>query len=141
MSSIAISEAAKILKVSVKTLQRWDDDNTLPAIREEVSNTRVYDEELVRGYKEYLFARAKEKNHLNKLGPIRQNIEKFLVTKPLAPGESPQVLDGLELESAYKALDQWNEMEREFREETAKFTPLLIKLDSIRKAKQRNEKT
>lgn len=135
MSNILISAAAEILNVSVKTMQRWDDDNTFPAIREEVSNTRIYDENLVREYKEYIFARAKEKDHLKKLGPIRQEIERFLVTKPLAEGEKPQVFNGQELETAYRALDQWNEMEREFREETAKFTPLLIKLDEMRKAK------
>lgn len=137
MSNISISQAAEILRISVKTMQRWDEDDTFPAPREEVSKNRIYDEGLVREYREYLFARAKEKNHLKKLGPIIQEVERFIVTRPLAVGEKTPVFNGQELETAYKALDQWNEMEREFREETVKFIPLLKKLDEIRKEKSK----
>jgi DNA (cytosine-5)-methyltransferase 1 len=39
---LSISEAAKLLKKSTKTLRRWDDEGKLTAVREPMSNYRVY---------------------------------------------------------------------------------------------------
>lgn len=142
MSYISISEAAKILKVSIKTMHRWDEDNTFPALREEVSQARIYDMAVVLDYKNWREARGREKAHLRKLGPIRQKIEKYLVTQPLAPGEKTKVFDGQEMGKAYKALDEWNERNRELREYSMKFFDVVKAIDKIRRAKQNqnNEK-
>lgn len=135
MSKISISQASQILNVSIKTLQRWDEDNTFPALREEVSNNRIYDEEIVREFKAWREARANEKDHLKRLDPIRQNIEKFIVTQPLNPGESPKVFDGKEMSAAYKDLDEWNDKHRQLREESIKHFDVLKKLEAIRRSK------
>lgn len=37
-----ISEAAELLNKSTKTLRRWDDEGKLVAVREPMSNYRVY---------------------------------------------------------------------------------------------------
>lgn len=139
MSKLSISEAAKILKVSVKTMHRWDKDNTFPALREEVSHARVYDMAVVLDYKNWREAREREKTHLRELGPLRQKIEKYLVTQPLAPGEKTKVFDGKEMGEAYKALDEWNERNRELREYSMKFFDVLKEIEKIRRAK-RNQK-
>lgn len=138
MSNISISEAAKILDVAIKTMQRWDEDNTFPALREEVSNSRFYDEGIVREYKKYRDARVTEKHHLRKLGPIRQNIDKYLATQPLSPGEAPKGFDGKEFHIAYQALDQWTGKHHELRAHSMKFFDVLEKIDSIRKLKAKN---
>ncbi|MCC6571916.1 MAG: DNA (cytosine-5-)-methyltransferase [Chitinophagales bacterium] len=39
---LSISEAAKLLNKSTKTLRRWDDEGKLSAVREPMSNYRVY---------------------------------------------------------------------------------------------------
>src|SRR5699024_4506489 len=39
---LTISETAKLLKKSTKTLRRWDEEGKLTAIREPISNYRVY---------------------------------------------------------------------------------------------------
>jgi len=39
---LSISEAAKLLKKSTKTLRRWDEEGKLNAVREPISNYRVY---------------------------------------------------------------------------------------------------
>lgn len=39
---LTISEAAKLLNKSTKTLRRWDDEGKLSAVREPISNYRVY---------------------------------------------------------------------------------------------------
>lgn len=54
---LTISETAKLLNKSTKTLRRWDDEGKLSAVREPISNYRVYRKEDV----ERLFA-----NFLNK---------------------------------------------------------------------------
>lgn len=49
---LTISETAKLLNKSTKTLRRWDEEGKLTAIREPMSNYRVYKREEV----ETLFA-------------------------------------------------------------------------------------
>src|SRR5690606_22988064 len=49
---LTISETAKLLNKSTKTLRRWDEEGKLSAVREPISNYRVYRREEV----ETLFA-------------------------------------------------------------------------------------
>lgn len=44
---LTISETAKLLNKSTKTLRRWDEEGKLPAVREPMSNYRVYKKEEV----------------------------------------------------------------------------------------------
>ena len=39
---LTISETAKLLNKSTKTLRRWDEEGKLTAVREPMSNYRVY---------------------------------------------------------------------------------------------------
>ena len=44
---LTISETAKLLNKSTKTLRRWDEEGKLSAVREPMSNYRVYRKEEV----------------------------------------------------------------------------------------------
>ncbi|MFK7950302.1 MAG: DNA (cytosine-5-)-methyltransferase [Saprospiraceae bacterium] len=49
----SISEAAKILGKSKETLRRWDREGKLPAVREPISNYRVYEKKQLSLFKEF----------------------------------------------------------------------------------------
>ena len=64
---LTISETAKLLNKSTKTLRRWDEEGKLSAVREPISNYRVYKKEEV----ETLFA-----EFLNK--DVQDNVSNFV---------------------------------------------------------------
>lgn len=64
---LTISETAKLLNKSTKTLRRWDEEGKLSAVREPMSNYRVYKKEEV----ESLFA-----EFLNK--DVQDNVSNFM---------------------------------------------------------------
>jgi|SRR3989344_9051876 len=132
MSLISLQQAAKKLGISTRTLLRWDEDGTFPAEHEEVSKTRVYEEETVEVYARYLLVRKKHREHLNKLGPIQAKKSKFIVTKPLNPYEPTQGHKYEEMKAAYEAIHEWEKTYKEIEEEENKFYDFLKKLHSKR---------
>src|SRR5690606_33239820 len=64
---LTISETAKLLNKSTKTLRRWDEEGKLSAVREPMSNYRVYKKEEV----ESLFS-----EFLNK--DVQDNVSNFM---------------------------------------------------------------
>lgn len=64
---LTISETAKLLNKSTKTLRRWDEEGKLSAVREPISNYRVYKKEEV----ETLFA-----NFLN--NDVQDNVSNYV---------------------------------------------------------------
>lgn len=58
---LTISETAKLLNKSTKTLRRWDDEGKLSAVREPISNYRVYrKEEVLELFSDFVQINAKE---------------------------------------------------------------------------------
>ena len=57
---IPISEAAELLKVSIMTLRRWDDNNRLSSIRKGESGHRYYRRKDIEVFLEDLFKLAKD---------------------------------------------------------------------------------
>ena len=129
MSKISISQAAKILGVSTKTLMRADKDGSFPAEREEVSRARVYDQSTVEKLAEWLDLRRRHKEHLRKLGPLREALDKFIPKKPLEPFQNPEVYDGKKLKEAVDAMQEWKDAEAKISEEYAKFSGFFYRLE------------
>lgn len=70
MSYIAVGQAAKILGVNKRTLQRWDESGRFSPDREEVSRVRVYEEVEVRLLKTLLDHEKKYEGNLRKLREV-----------------------------------------------------------------------
>lgn len=130
MSLLSLQQAAKKLGISTRTLLRWDEDGTFPAAHEEVSKTRVYDEEIVEVYARYMAVRKTHREHLNKLGAIQASLSKFIVTKPLNPFEPTQVHKYEEMKKAYDAKHEWDKQYKKIEEEENKFYDFLKRIRS-----------
>lgn len=130
MSYINISETAKILKVSTKTLIRWDEDGQFPAERETVSRGRIYDAAIVEKARQWLELRRKHRELLNKLGPIREELSRFIVTKPLEPLENPKMFNGEELSKAVKAMQDWEDQLEGLEKEYSRFSTFYWRIEA-----------
>jgi DNA (cytosine-5)-methyltransferase 1 len=116
----SLSEVADLLSVSKETLRRWDRNGKLIAIREPMSNYRMYKKEQLRIFDELDFLFHKE-DHTNKVIPNRdyQSIELFAGAGGLALGLEKAGIKCLALNEidpwACKTLranrPQWNVME------------------------------
>ena len=120
MSKITISQAAKILGVSKKTLMRWDKPGLFPARRESVSNVRIYDKEGVEKLAEWFDLRKKHLNHLKKLKPINDECRRFISTRPLDPYNPPKGHNLRDMKKAFNKMKQWqcdlNELRKKYIE-------------------------
>lgn len=113
MSYLKISEAAKILGVNKMTLIRWDKEGLFPANREQISNIRYYDEAKVRKVAKWFKLRAKHRELLKRLDPIRKNLDRFIDTTPLSEQKNPTMH---KFEDMKKAFDDMNTWEKEHKE-------------------------
>ncbi len=120
---ITSTEAAKILKVNKLTLIRWDKEGKFPPTVKESSGRRMYNKNFVESHAKWLDLRKRHRKHLNLLGPIRTEANKF-VGKQLTPGE-PLVtyLDLAEMKKAYDAMDDWNKKEKKITSEYSMLPP------------------
>ena len=99
----SISEVADILGKSTETLRRWDRDGKLPAVREPMSNYRVYSEDQLELFPE--FKNAQKKEHGNNVSPNHQYsvLELFAGAGGLAVGLEKA---GLKC-AALNEIDKW----------------------------------
>ncbi|MFK8104638.1 MAG: DNA cytosine methyltransferase, partial [Saprospiraceae bacterium] len=67
----SLSEASKILGKSKETLRRWDRDGKLSAIREPISNYRVYKKEQLNLFNDFLMNNVEDEVD-NFVKPIQQ---------------------------------------------------------------------
>ncbi len=123
MSYLRISQAAKLLQVSTRTLMRWDQEGKFPAHREQVSKIRFYDESDVINHAIWFKLRRKHKTHLKKLGAIRSEIDKYIVTQPLNTGENPKFHKFEDMKKAFDALRDWEKEEKEILKEYSHLAP------------------
>lgn len=120
MSYIKISQAAKILEVSTRTMLRWDKEGKFPAHKEPVSLMRFYDEVDIINHSIWFKLRRKHKAHLRKLGAIREEVNKHVRTQPLEIGYKPVFHNIEDMKKAYDALNNWNKVHKAIIEEYAK---------------------
>lgn len=107
MPKILISEAAKILRVSKRTLMRWDEDGKLKPERDTKSGNRLYDRQDM-----------KRLAHLRKLPAIQKKIEQYAATTPLNPLVPPKPNQSNELEEMKEAFKSIRDWERKWRKLT-----------------------
>jgi|GEM_PF-3160934 len=125
MIKITIGEAAKILSVNKKTLMRWDETDMFPAEREPVSKIRIYDKAIVEKTARWFDLRKRHKEHVHKITAIQANIDRFISTRPLSPGENLKGMSTEEAREMKKAFDvrrEWFKEEDEFDKEYVEFT-------------------
>jgi DNA-binding transcriptional MerR regulator len=119
---LTISEAAKILGISSRSLMRWDEEGIFSA-REIASNNRVYFRDDVEMVKKWMDLRKKHRQHLKKLGPIRKELDKFLVITPLIPGKPIEHFWNIEdLRGPYNNMKEWEKIEDEITQEYSQFS-------------------
>lgn len=122
MNKVTIGEAAKILKRNKRTLMRWDEVGFLPAKREEVSNIRYYDREVIEKVARWFDLRKREKEHLEKLPAINQKRSKFISVVPLDPMVNPKPQNAEEMRQVYKEYNEWKAKYDALQEEYTEFT-------------------
>lgn len=120
MVKISIAEAAKILKVSKKTLIRWDESGRYPAIRTSAGKARFYDEEDIKNHALWFEIRRKDKAHNRTLTAIRKEADRFSATVPLQLGVRTKPHKYEEMKKAYDALGNWEKVNREIHAEYSK---------------------
>ncbi|APY08163.1 DNA (cytosine-5-)-methyltransferase [Winogradskyella sp. J14-2] len=100
----SISEAAKILDKNPETLRRWDNEGRLKAVREPISNYRVYKKEQLEIFPEYksYFDKLDEGNYVEALKEF-QVLELFAGAGGLAIGMEKA---GLKCK-ALNEIDKW----------------------------------
>src|SRR5690348_13220835 len=106
---IAISEAATMLGVNKKTLQRWDTSGKFPAFKEKISGTRYYAFKDIKNLALLFEIKRKHRENNKKLYDIRKEADKFSAIIPLVRGETRQAQDGESMRAAYKKLHEWKE--------------------------------
>lgn len=110
MSYLKISQAAKLLGVSTRTLMRWDKDGKFLADhKEKLSGIRFYDEVDVRNHVFWFELRRKHKENLRKLDKVNADLEQFRVTQPLQAGQTPKFHKYEDMKRAYDALREWKD--------------------------------
>lgn len=120
MSYIRISQAAKLLRVNIRTLMRWDNQGKFIANREPLSKIRFYDEKDITNHVIWFEIRRKHKTHLRKLKVIRDEVDKFISTQPLEFGENPKFHKYEDMKKAYDSLHVWEKEEKEIVSEYSK---------------------
>ena len=119
---MTISQAANYLGVSTKTMMRWDADGVIPAQRDPITNSRLYHPIVLEKVKKWLDLRKRHKDLLNKLGPIRARIDKFLAIKPLDPYSPTRPVKFEEMKAAFEDMGVWKKKHDEIYKEYADFT-------------------
>jgi len=119
---LTISQAAKILGVNKKTLMRWDEAGWLRAKRDPLNNARLYDEEVIWKVEKWYDLRRRHKEHLSKLKPIRENVDRFLPKTPLDLTTPTQLHKLEDMKKAFDDLREWEKKQKEIYEEYSGFT-------------------
>lgn len=119
---LSTQEAADFLKVSKKTLMRWDSEGHFPTERESVTSARIYHLKDIEMAKKWLDLREKHRMHLKKLPNIQKELDRILVTNPLIPGEPDKHFWGIEeIKKPFEAMNKWEEEEKKIFEEYSQF--------------------
>jgi len=122
MTKITTGKVAKVLGVTKRTFLRWDKEGIIPFEREEISKTRLYNPFVIEKVKQWLDLRKKHKEHLKKLGPIRENLDQFITRKPLDPFNPPKLHRYEDMKKAFDDLHRWEKELKEIYKEYAEFT-------------------
>ncbi len=107
---LTIEETAKELKVSTKTLYRWDFRGYfVPTIKK--PNIRLYDSQVVEYWRMMLNLDRDFKRHLKLLDELRARLNKYNLEQNYVPGKNLKFLtdkDVKHFSDACEAMEKWN---------------------------------
>ena len=114
---MTIKQVADELKVSTKTLRRWEEKGYLVPDREETTRIRLYHPYLINYWKKLLELDRTLKKHLGLLDGLRKELDKHMLEQVYKPGESLKLLDFESFNKAYETMEKWeNDYKRLFNE-------------------------
>ena len=105
MLTIMSGEACKILKISKRTLYRWEKEGRIRSVRDGVLNVRVYDPAYIEMVKKIIDLDKQEKEHLAKLPGILEEEKKHHLEQDYHPGKPLKLSTEEEVEAAMRAFD------------------------------------
>jgi len=130
MSQITASEASTILKISKRTLFRWEKEGKIRSVRDGILKVRVYDKEYIEMVKKILELNNKEKEHLTKLPEILDQVKKHCLEQDYIPGKPLKFLIESDVEAAMKAFgaeEKWMDKHRQILNELFSFPRDIIR--------------
>ena len=127
---VTISEAANLLGISKKTLDRWDRLKICEPYFEELSKTRFYLKSDLEKLKNYWILRKIHKDHISRLEPIRKEIDKFIVTTTLSNPLKIQSFENTNLmKDAFDKMTKWEEEHKKIIKEYSEYKNLIYRFD------------
>jgi len=105
MSNILAGDACKILKISKRTLYRWEKEGRVRSARDGMLNVRVYDPAYIEMVKKIIDLDKQEKEHLAKLPGILEEEKKHHLEQDYHPGKPLKLSTEEEVEAAMRAFD------------------------------------
>ena len=126
---LTIEEAAATLKVSVRTLLRWEEKGYFVPHKKE-PNIRLYDPAVVGYWEIMLGLDRKLKEHLKLLSELRENLNKHNLEQDYIPGKKLKLMTEEDLKSfseAYEAMEQWNKDYKKILQSIMNFPRTMLK--------------
>jgi excisionase family DNA binding protein len=130
MSQITASEVSTILKISKRTLFRWEKEGKIRSVRDGILKVRVYDKDYIKMVKNILELNKKEKEHLAKLPEILDQVKKHCLEQDYIPGKPLKLSTRADVEAAMKAFDdeeKWMDKHKQILNELFSFPRDIIK--------------
>lgn len=124
MSYITASEVSKILKISKRTLFRWEEQGKIRSERDGILKTRVYDKDYIAIVQKIIELNEQEKAHLSKLPKIREMIKENMLEQDYVPGKKLKLMNEQDVEvsmKAFKAEEDWMDEHKRLLDELFSF--------------------
>lgn len=115
MSQITANDASLILKVSKRSLFRWEKEGRIRSVRDGILRVRVYNKDYIEMVKNILELDKKEKEHLKKFPEIRNQVKKHLMEQDYMPEKPLKLLTSSDIEASMKAFDDEEAWMREHK--------------------------
>ena len=125
---LTISEAAKVLGVSTKTLRRWEEKGYLVPTRR--SNIRLYEPDIIGYWNIMLSLDKKMSNHIKLLSRLRKRLNKRYLAQGSTPIENPKFISKKEIKKFIKAfanMEAWHRDYRKMLKWTTEYPRLMIR--------------
>lgn len=126
---LTIEETAKVLRVSTRTLLRWEEKGYLAPHKKEPS-IRLYDPNVVSYWKVMLGLDRKLKEHLKLLTELRERLNKHNLEQDYIPGKKLKLMTEEDLKSfseAYEAMERWNKDYKELLQSIMEFPQSMLR--------------
>ncbi len=104
---ITAGKACEILRISKRTLFRWEEEGKIYSQREGVLKVRLYNMNHIKQTAEILELNRLEEEHCAKLPAIRAKVKKYLLAHEVQPGDSVKIMDIDKANEAFNEEEAW----------------------------------